>query len=61
MFSSNLNADDLYFHCFSFCPVLRRYFGIRNMIYLAFAGSLWWATDSYTSFFVLTSFVHYVR
>ena len=38
-----------------------RYLGMRNIVYVLFAGSLWWATGSYATFLALTSYVHYAR
>jgi len=35
--------------------------GLRNVIYLLFLGALWYCSGSYTIFFILTSFVHYLR
>lgn len=40
---------------------MEQYLGIRNLIYIIFAGALWWSTNYYAIFFVLTSFVHYCR
>ena len=38
-----------------------RFLGMRNILYLTFAASLWWATGVYATFLVLTSYVHYFR
>ena len=36
-------------------------FGVRNILYIIFCATLWWATGHYFTFFVLTSYVHYFR
>lgn len=35
--------------------------GLRNIIYLLFLSAAWYCTGSYTIFFALTSYVHYLR
>ena len=40
---------------------IETFFGQRSLFYLMLAGSLWYITGLYEVFFVMTSFVHYIR
>ena len=40
---------------------IETFFGQRSLYYLIFAGSLWYITGLYEIFFVMTSYVHYMR
>eukprot|EP01035_Chromulina_nebulosa_P019167 gene19167-25011_t len=40
---------------------IETFIGQRNIVYFAVSFALWWATGLYDVFFVMTSFVHYLR
>lgn len=69
LFLKTINPKTMYEHFLAwnvnFNTVLfdriETYLGQRSVIYIIFVASLAWSTNSYEIFFILTSFVHYIR
>jgi len=69
LFLKTINPTTLYEHFLAWnvnsvtllFDFIETYLGLRNVIYLLFLGALWYCTGSYTLFFALTSYVHYLR
>eukprot|EP01041_Mallomonas_annulata_P007448 gene7448-15233_t len=69
LFLKTIDPQTIYEHALAWNVVanttlfnnLETYIGQRNVLYLLFAGSLWYFSGSYAVFLALTSCVHYVR
>lgn len=69
LFLKTINPTSLYEHFLAwnvnsntvFFESIENFFGMRNILYVLFAASLWWATNTYEVFLVMTSYVHYIR